>query len=122
VQSLDWYDTGRLYPDLDHDGALPDGDAVSVDMAGDAGVLATCTPSWAIRLKHSMQVGMSHHDAAPAEVVGGPTPGSSSHRRRCRGGWSNGAHTRSNQRRVRAPMPLAAFVDGSTKWLTIERS
>jgi hypothetical protein len=73
VRSLDWYDRVAAYDEVD---SIPvDGDAVSVDMAGNSAVLERVHSHFGNALKYSMAIGMSHHEAArgaPPSI--GPTP------------------------------------------------
>jgi hypothetical protein len=105
------------YEQLDR---LPvDGDAVSIDMSGDAGVLAGVHAHFGDRLKYSMIIGRSHHDAPPVEVTGGPTPllffaPSEIDRRMAE--WGPEEYAR------RTADALRAFVGESHRWLQVERT
>jgi hypothetical protein len=116
VGSLGWYDQVLAYDQLDQ---LPaSGDAVSIDMSGDSGVLAGVHAHFGDRLKYSMVIGRSHHDAPPVEVTGGPTPllffaPSEIDRRMAE--WGPDEYAR------RTTGALHGFVAGSHDWLTVER-
>ena len=70
VASTGAYDHVLPYDDLP--AGLGDGPAVYVDMAGDAGVLAAVHHHFGDRLRRSVRVGFTHHDAPAA---GGDLPG-----------------------------------------------
>ena len=116
VRSLGWYDDVVTYDDI---GSLPEGDAVSIDMAGDSTVLADLHATLGDRLKYSMIIGKSHHDAPNVEVVGGPTPQlffAPSEVTRRTEQWGHDAY---QQRMTGA---LTDFVSASRGWLGVERS
>lgn len=71
VESLGTYDRVLTYGSEDE---LPRVDSVSIDMAGDGQVLQRVHRALGDRLKHSMIVGMSHHDAPRGDIEGGPQP------------------------------------------------
>lgn len=116
VRSLDCYTEARPYDEV---ATLPEVDTVSVDMSGNGPTLATLHERLGDHLKHSMIIGKSHHDSPMAEVAAGPTPelffaptevsrrieewGAEEYQRRC-------------------AEALDEFVDGSHRWLTVERA
>jgi Protein of unknown function (DUF2855) len=116
VQALGWYTEVLTYDDV---ASLPDIDAVSVDISGDGPALAAVHERLGKHLKHSMIIGNSHHDSPMAEVAEGPTPelffaptevsrrieewGAEEYRRRC-------------------TEALEEFVDGSHRWIAVERA
>lgn len=73
ARSLGVYGEVLTYEQLD---ALPDGPAVYVDIAGDAGVRSAVHARVGSRLAHSAVVGATHHDrlAAGGEPLPGPRP------------------------------------------------
>lgn len=73
VSKLPWYDSAVAYEDIE---SLPAAaDTVSVDMSGNGEVLARVHAHFGDRLRHSMVIGRSHHDAPRrAEVMPGPRP------------------------------------------------
>jgi hypothetical protein len=117
VESLGYYDTVLAYDDVDR---IPDSaDAVSVDMAGDGRVLDQVHRRLGERLKHSMVIGMSHHDAPREGVSAGPEPEM----------FFAPAEIKARTERFGAERyaeilgaALREFVAGSRDWLAIERS
>lgn len=115
VRSLGWYDEVVTYDDV---ASLPESDAVSIDMAGNAAALAAVHERLGDHLKYSMIVGNSHHDAPPAEITAGPTPEfffAPSEVTRREQAWG----VEDYQKRLADA--LAAFIDGSDRWLTVQR-
>ena len=116
VQSLGWYTDVLTYDDV---ASLPEVAAVSVDISGDGPTLTAVHERLGDNLKYSMIIGKSHHDSPMAEVAKGPTPllffaptevsrrieewGAEEYQRRC-------------------SEALEQFVDGSHRWLTVERT
>jgi len=75
VRSLEIYDTVVTYDQItDADGGVPLVDSVVIDMAGNPNVLAGVHQHLGDRVKHSMMIGRSHHDAVPT-VPAGALPG-----------------------------------------------
>ncbi|NND02066.1 MAG: DUF2855 family protein [Acidimicrobiia bacterium] len=117
VAGLDYYDTVLTYGGLEN---LESGlDAVSIDMAGNPAVLSDVHQRLGERLKYSMTVGRSHHDApAPAtEPMPGPKPElffAPTEVSRRREEWGREDFNR------RAAHALGQFVEGSRSWLTVE--
>ena len=75
VRSLGFYDAVVTYDEIDDpDNGIPLVDTLVIDMAGNPNVLAAVHQRLGDRIKHSMMIGRSHHDAvAPAAVA--PLPG-----------------------------------------------
>ncbi|HKJ36497.1 MAG TPA: DUF2855 family protein [Solirubrobacterales bacterium] len=71
VEGLGFYDRVLTYGAEDE---LTESDSVLIDMAGNGEILQRVHTHLGDRLKHSMIVGMSHHDAPRGEVEGGPQP------------------------------------------------
>jgi hypothetical protein len=78
VRSLGFYDSVVTYDDLDDpDTGIPIVDSVVIDMAGNPNVLAAVHHRLGDRIKYSMMIGKSHHDAVSATPPGalpGPPP------------------------------------------------
>jgi hypothetical protein len=118
VRGLGCYDRAITYDDLE---TLPAGAAaVSIDMAGNGPVLARLHAHLADRLRYSMTVGLSHHDAArdrppasgpPPELFFAPTQVS----KRMEDWGPDGF-------RQRVAVALRDFVHASRRWLTVKRS
>jgi Protein of unknown function (DUF2855) len=117
VESLGYYDQVLTYDEVD---LLPDGaDAVSVDMAGNGPVLELVHRRLGERLKHSMVIGMSHHDAPREGVSSGPEPELFFAPAEIEKRTEQWGAKRYSEALAAA---LAEFVAGSERWLTIERS
>jgi len=73
ARAMDVYDEVLAYEDL---GSLSQGDAIYVDMAGDAAVRDSVHQHYGERLAHSAVVGATHHDqmAALPDSLKGPRP------------------------------------------------
>lgn len=116
VEGLGFYDRVLAY---DAVADLPaDGDAVLVDMSGNRPVVAAVHDWFGERLKYSMIVGFSHHDAPQVEVTSGPGPQlffAPTEIDRRMAEWGPEEYER------RSGDALVAFVDGSRKWLSIDR-
>jgi hypothetical protein len=116
VRSLGWYTDVVSYDDI---ASLPLVDAVSVDMAGDAAVLAAVHGHFGERLKYSMIIGKSHHDSPMAQAPVGPAPElffAPTEVSRRSAEWGPEEYRR------RCSVALGTFVAGSERWLTVERS
>lgn len=117
VEGLGFYDTVVPYDGVESIGA--DIDAVSIDMAGDPSVLAAVHRRLGDRLRYSMTVGRSHHDAAPAATaeLPGPTPqlffAPTEVARRLEQ-WGRAEYAE------RSADALARFVEGSRDWMSVE--
>ena len=71
VGSLGFYDTVVTYDRIDDpESGVPLVDSVVIDMAGDPDVLAAVHRRLGDRVKYSMLIGKSHHDAAPSAGAG----------------------------------------------------
>jgi Protein of unknown function (DUF2855). len=96
-----------------------DGDVVAVDMSGNAAALAAIHEHFGDRLRHSMIIGKSHHDAPAMEITAGPTPSfffAPTEVNRRMEQWGRAEYQR------RSLDALRAFVGGSERWLTVQRS
>ena len=85
-------------------------------MAGNAGVRAAIHDHLRDNLRYSMTVGLSHHDAPPAEVTAGPTPQmffAPTEVARRRSDWGPATYEE------RTTQALTNFVAGSRTWLEI---
>jgi hypothetical protein len=117
VESLGCYDRALAYDDLE--GLPATGDAVAIDMSGNSAVLAAVHAHFGDRLKYSMIIGRSHHDAPMVEVVGGPAPQlffAPTEIDRRLAEWGPEEYGR------RTTEALHAFVADSRRWLEIERT
>jgi hypothetical protein len=75
VGSLGFYDSVVTYDRInDPDAGIPIVDSVVIDMAGNPNVLAAVHRLLGDRIKHSMMIGRSHHDAV-ATAAPAPLPG-----------------------------------------------
>ena len=117
VASLGYYDTVVAYDDI---ASIPDVDSVLIDMAGNPTVLGAVHRHLGDRLRYSMMIGKSHHDAVPtggATDLPGPAPvfffAPSEVERRV-AGWG------ADEYRRRMVDATRDFVEGSRSWMTIE--
>jgi Protein of unknown function (DUF2855) len=116
VRSLGFYTDVVIYDELD---SLPVADAVLIDMSGDAATVAAIHERLAEHLRYSMIIGKSHHDAPPVPITTGPTPElffAPTEVGRRLDEWGAEEYQR------RTADALAAFVEASSQWLTVERS
>lgn len=117
VRSVGSYDDVVSYDDL---GTIDSAaDAVIIDMAGNRSVLAAVHAHLGDHVRYSMAVGMSHHDAPPADIAHGPSPQmffAPAEIPRRMEAWGAAGY------QERTAAALAAFVEGSKEWLRIERS
>ena len=117
VEGVGAYDDVVSYDDI---GAIDAAaDSVIIDMAGNRAVLAAVHAPPDDQAQYSMAVGMSHHDAPPADIEHGPAPlmffAPSEIPRRIEAWGATGYQERT-------AAALAAFVEGSRDWLRVERS
>jgi hypothetical protein len=118
THALGCYDEVLAYDDI---GAVPStSPIVSIDMAGSGPVLAAVHAHFGDRLRHSMAIGRSHHEAPPrAGALPGPKPAfffaPTQVKKRVQE-W--GLH--SYQQRIAAA--LNEFVDWSRGWLRVQHS
>jgi hypothetical protein len=118
VRGLGCYDRVVPYEDIE---TLPtDADAVSIDMAGNGPVLARLHAHFGGRLRYSMTVGLSHHDATrDTPPASGPTPElffAPTQVSKRREDWGPDGF------RERVAAALRDFVEGSRRWLRVKRS
>lgn len=119
VGGLGYYDTVMTYQNIDE--LDPSIDSVLIDMAGNPTVLGAVHDRLGGRLKHSMTVGRSHHDAprpgSDSEPMSGPAPrmffAPTEISRRLQE-WGRAMYEQ------RAASALEEFVEGSREWLTVE--
>ena len=118
THGLGCYDEVVTYDDI---AAIPsDTPVVSIDMSGSGPVLTSVHSRFGDRLRHSMAIGRSHHEAPPrAEGLPGPKPAfffaPTQVKRRVQD-WG----ARGYQQRVAAA--LQGFVGWSRDWLAVQRS
>lgn len=117
VTKLPWYDSAVTYEDIE---SLPaDVDTVSIDMSGNGEVLARVHAHYGDRLKHSMVIGRSHHDAPPrAAAMPGPRPAfffAPQQVKKRIGDWGVAGYQQ------RLATALHDFVSASRDWLTVQR-
>lgn len=117
VRGLGCYDTVVEYDEIGTLGT--DGGAVSIDMAGAPAALGAVHRHFGDGLRYSMTVGRSHHDAPPAPSgdLPGPAPQLFFAPTEVSRRLEQWGRTEYDQRSADA---LAAFVDGSRSWLTVE--
>lgn len=124
VRSLGFYDIVITYDQIDDpDGSgtgVPTVDSVVIDMAGNPNVLAAVHRRLGERVKHSMMIGKSHHDAVPAAALGA-LPGASpqfffapTSLDRLIQQWGGAEYRR------RTTEATHEFIDASRAWLTID--
>ena len=121
VRSLGCYDTVVTYDQIDDpDIGVPKVDSVVIDMAGNPNVLAAVHHRLGDRVKHSMMIGKSHHDAVPT-AAGGALPGASpqfffapTELDRLIEGWGGAEYRR------RTTEATPEFIDASRAWMTID--
>jgi hypothetical protein len=121
VRSLGYYDTVVTYDEIDDpDSGIPLVDSVVIDMAGNPNVLAAVHQWLGDRIKHSMMIGRSHHDAVPT-AASGPLPGPApqfffapTELDRLVEGWGAAEYRR------RTTEATHEFIDASRAWLSID--
>ncbi len=121
VRSLGFYDTVVAYGEIDHPGtgvALVD--SVVIDMAGNPNVLAAVHHRLGERVRYSMMIGKSHHDAV-ATAAAGALPGASpqfffapTELDRLVDGWGAAEYRR------RTAEATHEFIEASRAWMTID--
>jgi hypothetical protein len=118
VKRLGWYDRVVTYDDIESIGA--DVPAVSIDMAGDGGMLARLHAHLGEQLRYSMIIGLSHHETprgvlpshGPApEMFFAPTQAAKRLQE-----WGGQRY------REMLAGALCEFVDASRSWLEVKRS
>jgi hypothetical protein len=120
VRELGWYDSVITYDQVTEAIADQESRAVVVDMAGNGPVLEALHNALGDRLAYSMVVGRTHHDAPPAAPSTGPTPEMFFAPTALVSMNEQGVDTE----RFQAAMgpALAAFIEGSSEWLAVERT
>jgi hypothetical protein len=121
VRSLGFSDTVVTYDEIDDpDTGIPLVDSVVIDMAGNPNVLAAVHQHLGDRVKYSMMIGKSHHDAVPT-ADSGPLPGASpqfffapTELNRLIEGWGAAEYRR------RTTQATHEFIDESRRWMTID--
>ncbi len=114
VEATGAYDQVVTYDALD---TIPAVASVVVDMAGSGSVVASVHNRLGDLIAHSMVVGKSHHDAAMVPISSGPQPSmffAPTAMDACLAEW--GADEYSD----RTKSGLAAFIESSKAWLSIE--
>jgi hypothetical protein len=122
VRSLGFYDTVVPYDRVDDpEAGVPLADSVVIDMAGNPDVLASVHRHLGDRVKYSMLIGKSHHDAAPSAGAGalaGATPEfffAPTALDRLVQTWG------AEEYRRRTVEATHEFIDASRGWLTVDR-
>jgi len=121
VGSLGFYDTVVTYDRIDDpESGVPLVDSVVIDMAGDPDVLAAVHRRLGDRVKYSMLIGKSHHDAAPS-AGSGTLPGAApvfffapTELDRLVQNWG------ASEFRRRTTEATHEFIDASRSWLRID--
>jgi len=121
VRSLGIYDTVVTYDDIDDDErGIALVDSVVIDMAGNPNVLAAVHQRLGDRVKHSMMIGKSHHDAVAAAAVDA-MPGAAPEfffaptaLDRLVAGWGAAEYRR------RTTEATHEFIDASRTWMTVD--
>lgn len=119
VRDLGWYDSVITYDQVAEAVPGQESRAVIVDMAGNGPALEALHVALGDRLGYSMVIGRTHHDAPPAAPSTGPTPEMFFAPTALVSMSEQGVDTD----RFQAAMgpALAAFIDGSSAWLDVER-
>jgi hypothetical protein len=118
VRSLGFYDAVVTYDRMED---VDDLDSVVIDMAGNPNVLAEVHHRLGDRVRYSMMIGRSHHDATPspdAPSLTGPSPqfffAPADVERRI-ASWGQDEYRR------RTVAATEEFIAGSRSWMTIDR-
>ncbi len=117
VESLGLYDAVVNYGAIATDPGIEGAPSVVVDMAGAGAAVAAAHARLGDQVKHSMIVGKSHHDAAPARIESGPQPQMFFAPGEIEGRiaeWGADGYAE----RVRTA--LTSFIEGSYSWLQID--
>jgi len=121
VRSLGFYDTVVTYDQIDDpEAGIAIVDSVVIDMAGNPNVLAAVHHRLGDRVRHSMMIGKSHHDAVPTATAGalsGASPQfffAPTELDRLIQGWGGAEYRR------RTTEATHEFVDASRAWMTID--
>ena len=121
VRSLGFYDSVVTYDRIDDpDTGIPLVDSGVIDMAGKPNVLAAVHQQLGDRIKHSMMIGRSHHDAvataAPA-LLPGPAPQfffAPTELDRLVAAWG------ADEYRRRTAEATHEFIEASRAWMTVD--
>ena len=121
VRSLGCYDTVVTYDQIDDpDTGIALVDSVVIDMAGNPNVLGAVHQRLGERVRHSMMIGKSHHDAVPTTSAGS-MPGASPQfffaptaLDRLVAAWGGAEYRR------RTTEATHEFIDASRAWMTID--
>jgi hypothetical protein len=121
VRSLGFHDSVVAYDDIDDpDTGIALVDSVVIDMAGDPDVLAVVHERLGDRVKYSMMIGKSHHDAVPTSATG-PLPGAApqfffapTELDRLVAAWG------ADEYRRRTVEATHEFIEDSRSWMTID--
>jgi Protein of unknown function (DUF2855) len=112
VENTGAYDQLVTYEELDVVDSVP---SVIIDMAGSGAAVAALHARLGDHIAHSMVVGKSHHEAAPAMVTGGPQPAmffAPTSMDVCLAEWGAEGYAE------RTRSGLAAFIENSKSWMT----
>jgi hypothetical protein len=121
VRSLGFYDTVVTYDEIDDaENGVPLVDSVVIDMAGNPNVIAAVHQRLGDRVKYSMMIGKSHHDAVPTGPRGS-LPGAAPQfffaptaLDRLVEAWGAAEYRR------RTAEATHEFIDGSRAWMSID--
>jgi hypothetical protein len=122
VGALGCYDTVITYENVaDADAGIESVDSVVIDMAGNPNVLAAVHHHLGDRVRHSMMIGRSHHDAVASSTLGaldGVAPQfffAPTALDRLVAEWGDDEYVR------RTAEATHEFIDASRSWMTIDR-
>ncbi len=121
VRSLGFYDSVVTYDDIDDpETGIALADSVVIDMAGNPNVLAAVHHRLGDRVRYSMLIGKSHHDAVPTAAAGA-LPGAAPRfffaptaLDRHVAGWGAAEYRR------RTTEATHEFIEASRSWMTID--